>query len=106
MSTKGKLEKIIEHYGKNAQIIKAMEEFGELITELAKELNGQGSFEHISEEMADAFVMLKQLQLIFDIDGEDLEAICKSKIVRTMNRIKVAELFEIPKEDHHETDQD
>lgn len=81
-------EIIIEHFGKDAQIVKAMEELSELILELAKMVNGQGDIAHIAEEMADVHVMMDQLQLIFDIDIELLEEIATEKIQRTLKRIK------------------
>lgn len=59
------LEGAITHYGSDAQIVKAIEELGELTVELARHRNGQGNVEAIREEMADAFVMLNQLELIF-----------------------------------------
>ena len=59
------LEGAITHFGAEAQIIKAIEELGELAVELARDLNGLGRTEAIREEMADAFIMLNQLELIF-----------------------------------------
>lgn len=59
------LEGAITHYGSDAQIVKAIEELGELTVELARHRNGQGNVEAIREKMADAFVMLNQLELIF-----------------------------------------
>ena len=59
------LEGAITHFGADAQIIKAIEELGELTVELARHRNGQGNVDAIREEMADAFIMLNQLELIF-----------------------------------------
>lgn len=96
------LKQIITHFGQTAQIIKAMEEFGELTTELAKGLNGQGGLDRIAEEMADALVMIKQLMIIFDISGKDLDTLGNAKIVRTLNRIRAEKIRE--EERRHETD--
>ena len=57
-----------ERWGDDSQILVAIEEFGELITVLAKRnrnLNGSTEDE-ICSEIADARVMLEHLELIFD----------------------------------------
>ena len=59
------LEGAITHYGFDTQIFKAIEELGELTVELARHRNGAVNVEAIREELADAFVMLNQLELIF-----------------------------------------
>ena len=59
------LEGAISHYGSDAQIVKAIEELGELTVELARHRNGLGNVEALRDELADAFVMLNQLELIF-----------------------------------------
>lgn len=59
------LEGAINHYGSDAQIVKAIEELGELIVELARYRNFLGNVQALREELADAFVMLNQMELIF-----------------------------------------
>lgn len=60
------LEGAIEKFGAEAQIIKAIEELGELSVELARDLNEiPGRLDALKEELADAFIMLNQLELIF-----------------------------------------
>lgn len=59
------LEGAISHYGSDAQIVKAIEELGELTVELARHLNGKVNLDAVREELADAFVMLNQMELIF-----------------------------------------
>lgn len=44
----------------------------ELAAELARHLNGQAKVENIREEMADAFIMLNQMEMIFG-DVSDVE---------------------------------
>ena len=63
-------EYVIEHdavktYGKESQLIVAIEELSELIKELTKHLRGENNVDHISEEMADVLIMLEQLHIIF-----------------------------------------
>lgn len=59
------LEGAISYFGVDAQIKKAIEELGEVIVELARHLNGKGNTEAVREEMADAFVMLNLMEMIF-----------------------------------------
>ena len=66
------LEGAIEKFGTEAQIAKAVEELNELAAELARHLNGQAKTENIREELADAFIMLNQLEMIFG-DVSDVE---------------------------------
>ena len=59
------LEAAIAHFGPERQVLKAIEELGELSIELARDLNGIGNLEAVHEEMADCIVMLNQLELIY-----------------------------------------
>lgn len=52
-------------YGKQSQLIMAMEEMAELTKELSKNIRGQRNTEAISEEMADVEIMLEQLKVIY-----------------------------------------
>lgn len=56
----------IDTYGKEHQIIVAIEELSELQKELTKILRGKGNEEHLAEEMADVRIMLSQLGFIFN----------------------------------------
>ena len=66
------LEGAIAKFGTQAQIAKAVEDLNELAAELARHLNGQAKVENIREEMADAFIMLNQMEMIFG-DVSDVE---------------------------------
>lgn len=57
----------IEEYGKLNQLVVAVEELSELQKEICKFIRGDGSREHIAEEIADVSIMLAQLEEIFDI---------------------------------------
>lgn len=55
----------VEAWGKEPQMIVAIEELSELIKELTKNLRGKDNVGHISEEMADVYIMLSQLEVLF-----------------------------------------
>lgn len=74
---------IINHYGKEHQIRKAIEE----LDELKEALNENHTKDHIIEEMADVLVMLTQLALIYDIDPEVVDDMMWFKIDRTIERM-------------------
>lgn len=60
------LHKSINKFGANQQIIKTMEELGELSTALARYFTKGEDYQNIYEEIADVEIMLGQLRLIFD----------------------------------------
>ena len=78
------LEGAISHYGIDAQIVKAIEELGELTVELARYSNGQDNTEAIREELADAFVMLNQMEMIFG-DVSEIEIAKLERLHRMIN---------------------
>ena len=57
-------EEAIKQHGK-LQLVVAIEELSELQKEICKSLRGKANMEHISEEIADAEIMIEQLKLIY-----------------------------------------
>lgn len=55
----------LEHYGVHSQIVKCMEECGELIQALAKNMCGEHYAENVVEELADVEIMLMQMRIAF-----------------------------------------
>ena len=52
-------------YGRDAQMVVAIEELSEVQKELCKVYRGKGDMEHLAEEIADATIMLEQMRYIF-----------------------------------------
>lgn len=71
--------------GRDIQVVVAIEEMSDLIKELCKQQRWIGNLEHITEELADATIMLEQLRLIFDINDEVEEAM-ERKLLRQARR--------------------
>lgn len=82
--TRALYERAIKHYGEAVQIVKALEEFGELIQAISKGLIespagledddlARAIVDHINEEMADAQIMLEQLTVIFKNESAVLQ---------------------------------
>lgn len=84
------LRAAVQTFGANAQKLKAVEEMAELTKELCKDLNGQGSLAHISEEMADVEIMLEQLKYIY-ANTSLVYAYRKQKIERLQGKIAEAQ---------------
>lgn len=55
----------LEHYGPHHQIVKCMEECGELIRALARHLCEENNRENVVEELADVDIMLAQMRYVF-----------------------------------------
>ena len=83
-----KIEEILRHYTPEQQTVKAIEELAELQTELARILNKQGNEETLKGELADAYIMILQMMIIYDIDPEELESEMEYKLDRQIQRIR------------------
>lgn len=88
ISQKEQLKEIINHYGYESQKAMLFEEMAELQKEVCKELRGKGDIQHIAEELADVYIMLQQMQLIYDITDEQIERVVQKKIERTLDVIE------------------
>lgn len=105
-----KLRKIVNHYGINKQLKYFQSEIFELneaviscqhngclesaidsvLTVLSPIMGTKHvdyKKEHIKEEIADVMVMLKQIQLYYNISSKEVKEVMKSKIDRQIERI-------------------
>ena len=73
-----------------AQFVVALEELSEAQKEICKFLRGKGDPEHLTEEIADAQIMLEQVQMLCGIDDGAVQEQMDSKIERLRGRIKEA----------------
>lgn len=80
------LWQIIAHYGYGHQKHKAIEEFAELTEALSRDMNGDGNRANIAEEMADCYIMLSQLMLIYG-NRPDVLAAMAAKLDRTLKQV-------------------
>lgn len=77
-----KIRYIADHYGKENQMKKCVEECAELIQGLCKK-----DYENVVEEMADVEIMIEQIKYLF-LCGEDVAKIKEQKIDRQIKRIE------------------
>lgn len=88
-----KLLIILGYFGIYNQQRKLQEEIFELqesIFDIEKDSIEQyeNNLEHLTEELADVLVIIKQLQLEYGIEQEDLILMMNNKVDRTLKRIK------------------
>lgn len=84
-----KLGRIRLHYGKRAEILKAIEEAREYINELnCIEYSREPDTDKILEEMADVYVTMEHIKSIFQINNYELKECMKYKINRQIKRME------------------
>ncbi len=81
------LEKAIETYGKDMQLTVAVEELSELIKEICKNKRGSNNRKNIIEEMADCYIMLMQLEIIFGVTNDEICDVTDAKLERLEKRL-------------------
>ncbi len=79
-------KRAVEQYGKQPQIIMAMEEMSELIQSLSKSIRGKENVDNIAEEIADVEIMLMQLKMIFHCETR-VNSIKSDKTYRLEERL-------------------
>ena len=75
------LEKAVEAYGKDMQLNVAVEKLSELIKEICKNKRGKDNLHNIIEELADCYIMMSQIEIIFDIKPIQISAWIDEKLV-------------------------
>ena len=81
-------QEAIETFGKDMQLTVAVEELSELTKEICKHKRGADNKENIIEEMADVYIMLSQLEIIFGISFGDVYRMVEYKVKRLQERIQ------------------
>ena len=80
------LTRLVNKYGEK-QINICIEEMSELTKELCKHNRGITNIASIKEEIADVYIMLFQMQVLFEIDTKELMEVVDYKINRTKERL-------------------
>jgi hypothetical protein len=74
--------KAVMKFGVKAQLNVALEELAELQKEICKHFRGRDNRAEIIEEMADVYIMLEQMRIIFEIQEVELIKAKTRKLVR------------------------
>lgn len=84
--------KAIRTYGARGQVVVAIEEMSELQKELCKAIRNSltPDKDHLAEETADVYIMLEQMELLFEL--EDVALWKAAKIDRLKKRLEEEEL--------------
>lgn len=76
------IKKSLQKYPWKLKCTVAMEEFAELQQQISKQIRGYGDRIGLLEEMADAYICLRNLESIFDIKAEDIQKAIDVKLQR------------------------
>lgn len=85
------LQKAISTFGKRSQVDMAIEEMSELTKALLKERRGDRTQDNVIEEIADVYIMLAQLTMMFDKNNE-VQAQIEYKIKRLAKLLDISEV--------------
>ncbi len=73
----------LEAWGKEAQVMMALEEMSELSKELLKDINRkQCNRDNIVAEMADVLILMEQLKYIYGVGEDEIHAVLKVKTAK------------------------
>ena len=85
---KRKCADIANHYGKDSQVLVAIEEMSELIKELCKYFRRFDRTKEITEEIADVEIMIEQLKTLFE-NYDEVGNVIDYKLERQMQRMEI-----------------
>lgn len=80
---------ILDHYGQKKQELQAVQELSELILLLAarEDQRGKDYKDSLTQEIADALVMIEQVKMMHNIHDEDVTEVIVYKLRRQLDRI-------------------
>ena len=80
--------KAICRYGMSAQSVVAVEELSELQKEVCKAMRGQLNKDNMTEEMADVWIVIEELKMMYNITDEDVRKVVHRKVKRLKERLE------------------
>jgi hypothetical protein len=87
MASRSTLVQAIAAYGTDMQLNVAIEEFAELTKEICKHKRGEDNIQNIIEEVADCYIMLEQIKIIFGLDHAVIDDAVDKKARRLEDRL-------------------
>ena len=84
---KSVIENALDKWGSMSELVVTIEELSELQKEVTKQIRNEGKMENLVEEMADVYIVMEYLKLIFAINDEDIKTEIAFKIDRLMSRL-------------------
>ena len=88
----------IKKYGGKLQSVVAIEELSELQKEISKFIRCKGDILGLKEEIADVYIVLEQLKIIYNISDYDIDSYKKFKIDKLKESIERDTPWEYDKE--------
>lgn len=75
-------QKLLSKYGRMNQFHMVYEEMGELAQAISKMERGLGRLDKVVEEMADVYIVMEQLKIIYNIDDFAIKRQMECKVNR------------------------
>ena len=63
-----------------------IEELSELTKEITKDFREKGHKKNVIEELADCYICMRNIEVIYDIDDDDVQAAINQKIGRYLSK--------------------
>jgi NTP pyrophosphatase (non-canonical NTP hydrolase) len=82
------VERSIEYYGKDLQLVTSIEECGELIQAISKEIRGKSDINHVAEEVADVLICIEIVKQVCGISDKRIQDWIDAKQERLVRRMK------------------
>ena len=78
-------------WGKQSQVLMAIEEMGELLQALSKIQRKENGcdWDHVIQEIADVEIMMEELKVVFCVSDEKFKEVKKAKLLKLENAIKM-----------------
>lgn len=80
-------QRAIKQWGVDAQIDQAIEECSELVTILARRNRKRFNSDDVLEEMADVYIMLHELLILYDYTNQDLDKMIIKKLAKMEEKL-------------------
>lgn len=84
---KSVIENALEKWGSMSELVVTIEELSELQKEVTKQIRNEGKMENLVEEMADVYIVMEYLNMIFAITDDDINKEVEKKLNRLENRL-------------------
>ena len=84
---KSVIENALDKWGSMSELVVTIEELSELQKEVTKQIRNEGKMENLVEEMADVYIVMEYLKMIFTITDDDINREVEKKLNRRENRL-------------------
>ena len=84
---KSVIENALDKWGSMSELVVTIEELSELQKEVTKQIRNEGTMENLVEDMADVYIVMEYLKMIFATTDDDINKEVEKKLNRLENRL-------------------